>query len=86
MSWPWMVVTYADESLFCFLVYEVDSINDLVPVFPNCHAIIHRRYPAAYTIEEVKELVAQAEQTQKSIDKLVTDVPQSISPKNQDHT
>ena len=48
--------------------------------------MIHRRYPAAYTIEEVKELVAQAEQTQKSIDQLVTDVPQSIFPKNQDHT
>ena len=80
------MVCFADESLFCFLVYEVDSINDLVPVCPNCHAMIHRRKPAAYTIEGVKEFVAQAEQTQNPIDQLVTDVPQSSSPKNLDHT
>jgi hypothetical protein len=48
--------------------------------------MIHRCKHAAYTIEEVKEFVVQAEQTQKSIDQLVTDVPQSSSPKNQDHT
>jgi hypothetical protein len=62
------------------------KINDLIPVCPNCHAMIHRRKPAAYSIEEVKEFVAQAEQTQNSIDQLVSDVPHSSFPKNQDHT
>lgn len=34
---------------------ELDAINDLRPVCPNCHAMIHRKIPA-YTIEEVKSL------------------------------
>jgi hypothetical protein len=33
--------------------YVVDPINDLRPVCPNCHAIIHRRRPP-YSIDEVK--------------------------------
>jgi 5-methylcytosine-specific restriction enzyme A len=33
--------------------YQVDPLNDLTPVCPNCHAIIHRQKPP-YTIEEVK--------------------------------
>jgi len=33
--------------------YEVDPIEDLMPVCPNCHAIIHKRKPP-YNIEEVK--------------------------------
>jgi 5-methylcytosine-specific restriction enzyme A len=36
--------------------YQVDPINDLRPVCPNCHAIIHTRQPA-YSIEEVKDLI-----------------------------
>lgn len=36
--------------------YIVDPIQDLRPVCPNCHAIIHRRKPA-YTIEEVKKVL-----------------------------
>ena len=32
--------------------YIINPIEDLKPVCPNCHAIIHRRIPA-YTIEEV---------------------------------
>lgn len=35
--------------------YTVDPINDLRPVCPNCHSMIHRRQPA-YTIEDVKEM------------------------------
>lgn len=37
--------------------YEVDFRNDLVPVCPNCHAILHKRKPA-YTINELKEIIA----------------------------
>lgn len=33
--------------------YEVDPIEDLRPVCPNCHSMLHRRKPA-YTIEELK--------------------------------
>ena len=36
--------------------YEVDYKIDLVPVCPNCHAIIHKRKPA-FRIEELKELI-----------------------------
>lgn len=38
--------------------YELEPIQDLRPVCPNCHAIIHRKYPA-YTIEEIQELLAR---------------------------
>ena len=33
--------------------YQVNPITDLIPVCPNCHAMIHRRRPA-YRIEEVR--------------------------------
>jgi 5-methylcytosine-specific restriction protein A len=36
--------------------YEIDPVQDLIPVCPNCHAIIHRRSPP-YTIEEIKGLL-----------------------------
>lgn len=38
--------------------YQVNPIQDLRPVCPNCHAIIHRRKPP-YTIEEMKQLLNQ---------------------------
>ena len=36
--------------------YEVDYINDLKPVCPNCHAMLHKRKPA-YKIEELKVIM-----------------------------
>ena len=33
--------------------YTVDPINDLKPVCPNCHAMLHKRVPP-YTIDELK--------------------------------
>lgn len=33
--------------------YQIDPINDLVPVCPNCHSMIHRRNPP-YRIEELR--------------------------------
>jgi hypothetical protein len=36
--------------------YKVDPIKDLVPVCPNCHAVIHSRKPP-YSIEEVSAMV-----------------------------
>lgn len=36
--------------------YIVDPINDLRPLCPNCHAIIHRRTPA-FSINDVKNML-----------------------------
>lgn len=33
--------------------YKIDPINDLKPVCPNCHAMLHKRKPA-YSIKELK--------------------------------
>lgn len=41
--------------------YELNPIEDLRPVCPNCHAVIHLRKPA-YTIEEVKKLLHKISQ------------------------
>lgn len=35
--------------------YEIDPINDLKPVCPNCHAMLHKRKPA-YSIDELREI------------------------------
>ncbi|AXI99671.1 5-methylcytosine-specific restriction enzyme A [Cyclonatronum proteinivorum] len=37
-------------------VYKIDPIEDLRPVCPNCHSIIHRRKPA-YSIAEMKDMI-----------------------------
>lgn len=34
--------------------YSVNPITDLIPVCPNCHSMLHKRKPKAYTIEELK--------------------------------
>jgi predicted HNH restriction endonuclease len=36
--------------------YEVDPVEDLRPVCPNCHAMIHRA-PRPYSIEEMKNII-----------------------------
>ena len=36
--------------------YEVDPKNDLIPVCPNCHSMIHSKRPA-FTIYELKEII-----------------------------
>lgn len=38
--------------------YEVDPMNDLRPVCPNCHAVIHLKKPAL-SIQEVKDIIYQ---------------------------
>ncbi|GAA4270438.1 HNH endonuclease [Hyunsoonleella aestuarii] len=35
--------------------YKVDPINDLIPVCPNCHAMIHKRKPNPFRINDIKE-------------------------------
>ena len=36
--------------------YQVDPVKDLIPVCPNCHAMLHKRKPA-YSIEELRDIV-----------------------------
>lgn len=36
--------------------YKLNPINDLRPVCPNCHAMLHRRKPAL-SIEELREII-----------------------------
>ena len=36
--------------------YEIDPINDLVPVCPNCHNMLHRKVPP-YTPDELKKII-----------------------------
>jgi hypothetical protein len=38
--------------------YEVDPVNDLLPVCPNCHAMLHTERPAM-SIAKLKSLIAQ---------------------------
>ena len=38
--------------------YEVNPIQDLRPVCPNCHVMIHKKKPA-FNIEEIKSLLAK---------------------------
>jgi len=37
--------------------YEVDPKEDLVPVCPNCHMIIHSKYGGTYTVEEIGDFL-----------------------------
>lgn len=36
--------------------YQLDPVNDLLPVYPNCHAMLHRRKPP-FTPEQLKALM-----------------------------
>ncbi|MES2476931.1 MAG: hypothetical protein V4640_14200 [Verrucomicrobiota bacterium] len=41
--------------------FQIDPIADLRPVCPNCHNVIHSK-PRPYTIDEVKEMIAETKQ------------------------
>lgn len=36
--------------------YSVNPIEDLIPVCPNCHSMLHKKKPA-YTIDELKQII-----------------------------
>jgi 5-methylcytosine-specific restriction protein A len=38
--------------------YEVDPVEDLRPVCPNCHAVLHRKEPP-YSLEDVRRFLEQ---------------------------
>ena len=39
-------------------VYRLDPVNDLVPVCPNCHSMLHT-YDPPLLVEQLKEAMAQ---------------------------
>ena len=39
--------------------HSVDPVEDLRPVCPNCHAIIHRQRPDHFSIPEVQKMIAE---------------------------
>ncbi len=46
--------------------HAVDPVEDLRPVCPNCHAVLHRRAPA-YSIEEVKAFLARKQSSNEAL-------------------
>ncbi|WP_299821600.1 HNH endonuclease [uncultured Pontibacter sp.] len=38
--------------------YEIDPIEDLIPVCPNCHSMLHRKDPP-YTIKELRSIIEE---------------------------
>ncbi|MCH6235789.1 HNH endonuclease [Cognataquiflexum rubidum] len=36
--------------------YKVDPINDLIPICPNCHSILHKKEPP-FSIEDMKKMI-----------------------------
>lgn len=45
--------------------YKIDPIQDLRPVCPNCHAVLHRREPP-YSLEEVQQFLQHAKRLRRS--------------------
>lgn len=39
---------------------QYDPVSDLVPLCPNCHRLIHARKPVPFSLDELKELLADA--------------------------
>ena len=37
--------------------YVIDPINDLRPVCPNCHMVLHRKKEGCYSIDEIKAML-----------------------------
>ena len=45
--------------------YTINPKEDLIPLCPNCHAVVHRRKPP-FTITEIKELLRRATESSRS--------------------
>ena len=46
--------------------HKVDPVKDLIPVCPNCHYVIHSKKDGVYTIEEVKNMIADNKRRSKN--------------------
>ena len=51
----------------CDSAYEVDPLEDLIPVCSNCHSIIHRRC-RALSIKEIKEMLNAQQRSLPKLD------------------
>jgi len=50
--------------------YKVNPITDMVPLCPNCHAMVHKRTPP-FTVEELKVFIKESKKNKKfSVDYL----------------
>jgi hypothetical protein len=56
VAWGFIHVHHLRQLSTIAKEYLVDPIQDLRPVCPNCHAVIHMKTPA-YTIEEARNLL-----------------------------
>ncbi|SIO09985.1 HNH endonuclease [Vannielia litorea] len=44
--------------------YQIKPLDDLVPVCPNCHAMLHRKTPP-YSVEQMKAIISAARKENK---------------------
>jgi len=44
--------------------YEIDPVKDLIPVCPNCHAMLHRKKVPARSVADLKEQIAAQKRKQ----------------------
>lgn len=51
--------------------YRVNPVEDLRPICPNCHAVVHRRNPP-YSLEDVRRLINDATRAPSDRDAAVT--------------
>ena len=40
--------------------HEVNPVDDLVPVCPNCHMVLHSKRDGCYSVDEVKAMLTSA--------------------------
>lgn len=50
-------VHHINEMSLCDGVRKVDPKEDLIPVCPNCHTILHTKRPAAYSLDDVRRML-----------------------------
>jgi hypothetical protein len=58
--------------------YQVNPTEDLRPVCPNCHAVLHRRVPA-FSIEEVQTLIQQQGRAEQGAADVTMNVKRRLS-------
>ncbi len=49
------------------LSYRLDPVKDLIPVCPNCHAMLHRRTPEPYTPDELRAALRRGRRKSNAI-------------------
>ncbi|MBJ6360362.1 DUF3427 domain-containing protein [Paenibacillus sp. MAHUQ-46] len=59
--------------------YEINPIKDLKPVCPNCHAMLHKRKPEPYSIEELRGILWSQKKVTRKVS--VKSNPPSIAAK-----